>query len=782
MSVRTRTTLAAAAATLLTAMALIPLTEEGTWYTQAVLAVAALAGMGAAARRFSLPRPTVVAVELVASLALLSFLFAREQAVAWLLPGPDAVARLAALLRQGLEDVTEYANPAPLTDGIALLLVGGVLLIAVLVDALAVTYGLAAPAGLPLLALYSVAAGLAAEGGAGAFSFGAAAVGYLVLLLADGRERLTRWGRTFGGTGAVSRRRSGQRTGRRIGAAALGVALLAPAALPSLGTSLVGGLGSGSGTGTGGRGNGNAVDLLVALRDNLNDSDDRTVLTVRTTSRRTGDMYLRIVSLDEFDGTTWKASPRRTVPLPPSFPDPPGLGAQVRREEVTSRITAADWYEQRHLPMPYPATWAEALGRWRLDPLTLTVSGDGGATTEGETWEVSSLEVLPTREQLASAPAPGPELRNFTDLPASLPDVVFETAREVTKGSRNAYEQAVALQEWFSVTGDFTYDTEVEVGEDTGAIARFLDARQGFCVHFSFAMAAMARSLGIPARVAVGFAPGSERGDGSVEVTLQDAHAWPELYFEGVGWTRFEPTPTRGTVPEYTRPETTPGSATPTPSAAPEDDTLTAPKPKPSSSESCAPELRRTNACPDDDEPAAAAGGGGPRWPKVLLWSAAALALLLLPLSPMLWRARVRRRRLGTQPRGEADVTPHTLRLWREVTDTAWDLGLVPDESLTPRRTAERIARAGELDGPRSDAVHRVATAVERVLYAPRASAPTGLAADARAVVEALRASASRSARLRAALAPRSAARLRHRARRARPFGTWRPRLPKRAG
>ncbi|MFE5210709.1 transglutaminaseTgpA domain-containing protein [Streptomyces sp. NPDC056600] len=766
MSLRTRTTLAAAAATLLTALALIPLTEEGTWYAKAVVAVALLAGVGATARRFSAPRPTVVVVELTASLALLSLFFAREQAVAWLLPGPEAVTRLAVLARQGLADVTEYANPAPLTPGISLLLVGGVLLIAVLVDTLAVTYALAAPAGLPLLALYSVAAGLAEEGGAGAFAFGAAAVGYLVLLLADGRERLTRWGRTFGGppTDAAGRgprpgQGRGQPTGRRIGAAALGVALLAPAALPSLGTSLVGGLGSGSGSGSGGRGTGNSVDLLVALRDNLNDSDDRTVLTVRTTSRRTSDMYLRIASLDEFDGTTWKASPRRTVPLPPRFPDPPGLGRQVLRKEVTSRITAADWYEQRHLPMPYPATWAEALGQWRLDPLSLTVSGDAGATTEGETWEVSSLEVLPTRDQLASAPAPGPELRNFTDLPSSLPDEVGETARAVTEDAGNAYEQAVALQDWFSVTGGFTYDTEVEVGEDPDAIARFLDTRQGFCVHFSFAMAAMARSLGIPARVAVGFAPGAERGDGSVEVNLQDAHAWPELYFEGVGWTRFEPTPTRGTVPEYTRPETTPGGATPSPSAAPEDDELTAPKPKPSSSASCTPELRRMDACPDEDEPAAAAGGGGPRWPQVLLWSLLALVVVLVPLSPMLWRVRARRRRLGTPPRDEADVASHTLRLWREVTDTAWDLGTVPDHSLTPRRAAERVARAGRLDPAAAEALHRLATSVEQVLYAPRAV--PGRAADAADVCAALQGSVGRGTRLRALLAPRSAVRVR---------------------
>src|SRR5690606_41826401 len=87
-------------------------------------------------------------------------------------------------------------------------------------------------------------------------------------------------------------------------------------------------------------------------------------------------------------------------------------------------------------------------------------------------------------------------------------------------------------------------------------IARFLRDKQGFCVHYSFAMASMARSLGIPARVAVGFAPGTPQADGTVAVGLRDAHAWPELYFEGIGWTRFEPTPTRGSIPSYTPPDT----------------------------------------------------------------------------------------------------------------------------------------------------------------------------------------------------------------------------------
>lgn len=128
------------------------------------------------------------------------------------------------------------------------------LVIGLIVDALAVTYRSAAPAGLPLLALYSVAAGLS-KGGAGWLLFLVAAAGYLLLLLAEGRDRLSQWGRVFGGPGAGADRPDrgrgftsgpdGQasapvRAGRRIGAVALGIAVAVPAVLPSFDAGLLG--------------------------------------------------------------------------------------------------------------------------------------------------------------------------------------------------------------------------------------------------------------------------------------------------------------------------------------------------------------------------------------------------------------------------------------------------------------------------------------------------------------------------------------------------------------
>ncbi len=765
MSGQARVAVCAWVATMAAACALLPLVDPATWILQAGFLLLVQAGVGAAARRMPLARPVTVGLQALVTLVLLTLVFARQQALAGLIPGPQAIRYLADLLQQGGDDVARYAIPAPLdSDGIRLMLVGGVLVIGLLVDTLAVTFRSAAPAGLPLLALYSVAAGLS-EGGTDWLWFLLAAVGYLMLLLAEGRDRLSQWGRVFGGAPPVPGGPQGGaaapvRTGRRIGAFALGIALVVPLALPAMDGGLLDSARSGVGSGTGGGGTISAVNPLVSLRDSLNVDEDRQVLSVNTDSEDLSDLYLRIVSLDDFDGTTWKPSKRQITAVPDgTFPTPSGLGPDIRREETRTSIAAADWYAQDWLPMPYPPSGVRVSGNWRYEPEGMTLVGDHGQNTRGLEYEVTSLNVQPTAEQLAAAPQPpAPLTREYTRLPDSLPSVVERTAREVTAGAANPYEQAVRLQEYFAINGGFRYDTSVRVGSGSEAIARFLRDKEGFCVHFSFAMAAMARTLGIPARVAVGFAPGSPQADGSVSVGLRDAHAWPELYFEGVGWTRFEPTPTRGSTPSYTvpdAPEAVPDPAQPSRSAE------AVPSAAPSTSESCSAQDKKLDAC--GTETAAAlptTGGGGPTWYAVLGWALAGLAVLLVPLAPMLWRVRTRALRLGAHGRTEADAGPHTLAVWQEVTDTAWDFGIPPDESQTPRKAAARIVRLGRLDAPAAESVHRVANAVEQVLYAPRPRPTAGLTEDALRMRAGLRATASRGTRLRALFAPRSAVRV----------------------
>ncbi|NGO13050.1 transglutaminase domain-containing protein [Streptomyces sp. HC44] len=766
MSGRARLALCAAAATLMAASALLPLVTPATWFLQAGFLLAVQTGVGAATRRVPLARPLTIAVQALVTLMLLTLVFAREQAIAGIIPGPDVFQHFGVLLQTGADDVGRYAIPAPLSEGIRLMMVGGVLVIGLAVDALAVTLRSAAPAGLPLLALYSVAAGLS-DGGAGWLWFLLAAAGYLVLLLAEGRDRLSQWGRVFGGAprtpgpdsspGAVAP----VRTGRRIGAVALGIALVVPLGLPSLDGGLLDGTGTGVGSGSGGGGTISAVNPLVSLRDSLNVDEDRQVMSYNTNSEETQDLYLRIVSLDEFDGTAWKPSKRNIEDVPDSFPTPPGLGDDIRRTEIETRISAADWYAQDWLPMPYPASQVGISGKWRYEPVGRTLVGDHGQTTRGQDYTVKSLIVQPTAEQLADAPEPPGWLRReFTDVPESLPSVVYDTARQVTAGASNNYERAVKLQDWFALEGGFVYDTEVQVGSGTQAIERFLRDKEGFCVHFSFAMASMARTLGIPARVAVGFTPGSPQADGTMSVGLRDAHAWPELYFEGVGWTRFEPTPNRGTVPEYTR-TTTPGTTVPEPGSSPE----AAPRPSsaaPSASESCTAEQKRLQEPCGSESPEAAiaATDDDSPLPEILLLALAGLVVLAIPLLPMLWRVRVRAVRLGTHGRTEADAAAHTLAAWHEVTDTAWDFGIAPDESQTPRKAAARIVRIGHLDPAATASVHRIADAVEQVLYAPRPRPTPGLADDVRRMTAGLRATVSRGTRLRALLVPRSAVRV----------------------
>ncbi|MEU9117633.1 DUF3488 and transglutaminase-like domain-containing protein [Streptomyces sp. NPDC048483] len=767
MSGRARLALCAAVATLCAACALLPLVDPFVWMVQAAILLGVVTGAGALTRRVPLARPLTIGTQALVAVLLLTVFFAHDQAILGLLPGPDAIAEFGQLVHAGVKDVGRYAIPAPVTPGIRLLLVSGVLVIGLVVDALAVTYRSAAPAGLPLLALYSVAAGLS-QGGAGWLWFLVAAAGYLLLLLAEGRDRLSQWGRVFGGTGTGRPGGSGSgadgavpapvRTGRRIGALALGIALVVPAALPSLGGGLIGARGGGTGPGGGG-GTISAVNPLVSLQNSLNQPADKEVLNYRTTASDTRDMYLRIVALDQFDGTAWKPSERTVTDVPDRLPGAPGLSGKVATTSVNTSVSTADWYAQNWLPLPYPASKVDISGRWRFEPRGRTLVGDRGQTTRGVQYQVESLQVRPTAKQLAAAPPPPPRLvREYTKVPESLPGEVRTTARKVTRGARTPYDKAVKLQDYFALNGGFTYNTQVSAGSGSEAIARFLEQKEGFCVHFSFSMAAMARTLRIPARVAVGFTPGTPQSDGTTSVSLKDAHAWPELYFEGIGWTRFEPTPSRGNTPDYTLPgqgsvPVDPGDAEPAPAppAAEPDTPSTAPSCAPGeqrqgSGTACAAMPARPGDRPSDD--------GSSPWPALAIGLGALLVLLLLAL-PLLWRLRIRSRRLagGDGPAG-------TLAAWQELLDTGWDFGILPDDSLTPRKAAARLVRIGELPPDAADAAHRMAAAVEQALYAPQPRPASGLATDVQQVRTGLHAAATRTLRLRARLAPRSAIRL----------------------
>jgi hypothetical protein len=163
-----------------------------------------------------------------------------------------------------------------------------------------------------------------------------------------------------------------------------------------------------------------------------------------------------------------------------------------------------------------------------------------------------------TPEELAGAPDVAPQeiVSRYTALPAISPRVQA-AARQATADAPNAYARAKALQDFFG--RNFKYDLNVDPGHGEDALERFLFVtKRGYCEQYAGAYAVMARSIGLPARVAVGFTPGELQNDGKYHVRDEHAHAWPEVYLHGFGWVAFEPTPGRGApnAVDYTgRPE-----------------------------------------------------------------------------------------------------------------------------------------------------------------------------------------------------------------------------------
>lgn len=539
---------AAGLATAAVTITLYPLFEGGTWFWSCMGAILVVTVTGTVASRLG-ARPWVApAVTPVAVLIYLTLVFTPDEAWLRIIPTRDSVIRLAKLIASGYDGIQQYAAPVPDRPGIVLLTTAGVALIALLVDVFAVRLRRAALAGLPMLALFTVPAAVITDP-IGWIAFVVAAFGYIGLLVADGRERLSRWGR------AVVVRRSSDASrgsapdterlalsGKRIGVTAIALAVLVPALLPALSPDPLFGFGVGNGLGGGG-GNIGIPDAIAKLGGQLRQQRNATVLTY--TSSDDVPRYLRIFSLDIFDGTKWTLAPLRgrpedrvsEGPLPPA----PGLrpGVTVKRAEM--RVKMSDEIDTLHfLPLPYPARQVEADGDWRADRASLMVFSTEDEAA-GLDYRVMTEEPEPTLTELRTA-VTLPDSDRYLQLPEGLDPRVTALTHRITADAASPYEAAVKLQEWFTQDGRFTYDVRAS-GSGAQALSRFLlRDRTGYCEQFAGAMAVMARLLNIPARVSIGYTGGTKIGN-EWTVRTHDAHAWPELFFDGIGWLRFEPTP-----------------------------------------------------------------------------------------------------------------------------------------------------------------------------------------------------------------------------------------------
>ncbi|MCU1454898.1 MAG: hypothetical protein JWN46_3044, partial [Acidimicrobiales bacterium] len=452
------------------------------------------------------------------------------------------------------------------------------------------------------------------------------------------------------------------------------------------------------------------VSPLVDIRRRLVEQSDTVAFDVRTSQRA----YWRLTSLDAFDGRIWSSSGefgRTSTQLPRSGLAPPTARRIV--QDVQIRDLAAIWvpsaFEARQVDSTTPM-------RWDPDSSTLIVDNDR-STSDGLQYRVVSAAPVFTAGQLQlDRSVPSRAIQSaYLRLPGDLPAEVRTTAVDVTKQAPTGFDKAIALQQWFRT--QFTYDLSVPPGHGENAITAFLADRRGYCEQFAGTYAAMARSLGLPSRVAVGFTTGDPDATipGLYHVKGKHAHAWPEVYFAGLGWVPFEPTPGRGApgaeawtgVAEQQDAPAVPGTTVPVTTAGASQ--------IPGRPGQASPDKGRVRS---GNQPATSPTPtpGPSAAPRVLLGlgiaaGAVAVGWLLMVLLLPTWR---RRRRHAAARTGAAKV-----RL-------AWDESVEPVEWISATRPwswesdAEYAARVADQVGPLSGAHSELAQLAAAAAWADR--------------------------------------------------------------
>ncbi|WP_223690236.1 transglutaminase family protein [Leifsonia poae] len=699
---------------------LIGLIDGPGWWFALLFAASLILVAGAGLRMLGVPRPIVPVLLAVEALMIMTVTFGAGTGLLGLIPMPATFARFAELGNQAMVSIAQQGTPAEELPEFMFLVVGGGCILAILLDLAAIAFRAPAFTAVAVGLVLLVPAALLGDG-LDPMPLALSALAFLWLLRCDVRTRRPGTPRS---TAALS-----------IAASSVVVALVIAGTAPGF---VRGGATSFT---AGGISIGGTVTPLIDLGRDLRRPAAVQTLTYTTTAP-TG-QYLKLASLDQFTGAVWNHHERDTKRLPAGNTIGPvfGLSATIKTTKITTDVQI-DNMQSRWLPVPYPVQGVKGLsGTWSWDPDDLTIGGIN-SSTQGQRYTATSLILEPTAAQLQAAGGFIPaSIKRDLFLPPNLPAIITSTARTATAGAVSEYDKAVALQDYFRDNG-FVYSTETPLkqgydGDGAKVIAKFLEVKSGYCVHFASAMALMARALGIPSRVAEGYLPGTASGgttgtSGQYTVTSDDLHAWPELYFAGVGWVSFEPTVGRGTIPSYTRPEAT------TP--------VTAPLPGSSSTSASRPVVPKD---PTNVPNPTGSADTSPVQPVATGFGVAVLivALLLTPAVLRRVRRRNRLRRLGDGSAGAAEA-------WDELRDTARDLGWAVPDTETPRAFAGRIASA-VAGTPGQEAITSLLEIRERDAFGPPTRGTvTGLGDDLAQVLEALEHQAGRALRVKAALVP----------------------------
>jgi transglutaminase-like putative cysteine protease len=415
---------------------------------------------------------------------------------------------------------------------------------------------------------------------------------------------------------------------------------------------------------------------------------------------------LRAFTLTNFDGTTWdREDSFEMVSWDPttlltSDPTIRGTTPDASRGTLADVQVEVAGLRERRLPMStFPRTVAVP-GTWEYDTERDEVVGRRG-TFDGMTYSMTVEIPSLTADDLENTPVgdPGDDGASLEIPQTSHTQDIADLAQEITADSSTPYEQAMALQTYFRATTNFTYDTRVAPSRTDDAVWDFLQSKRGYCVQFSTSMTMMARSLGIPARVGVGFLPGESDRNGTYLISGHESHAWPELFFEGYGWVRFEPTPAvqTGAPPQWSDPFR--GISAP---ASQPDDVLPTARPQSTSS-----------AAPGDQSSATTADDAGRAWFPIAITVAIVLAIASFGLAIIRRRTRFR-----------ADLTPE--RAWLRARKRLAARGVTWTDAETPRTVVVSVQEqltqlAGSpLTGAPEEALVALARTVERDRYAPQ--------------------------------------------------------------
>jgi transglutaminase-like putative cysteine protease len=506
-------------------------------------------------------------------------------------------------------------------------------------------------------------------------------LGAAAMLLFEGRARLATWGRWV--SSARSRPGAGWRlpltpaaqTGRWLALAAGLCALTLPWLLPGYGQP--GALDvkqhTGSDTGV-------ALNPFVSLRTRLTAQENVPMFRARTTQRE----RWRLMVYDRFDGTKFAPSsdPRANL-VEFAGPAPGELDPDLRVTQVTQEVEIQElgsfWLPAATVPVRVDAG-RPVLANQSFASLTISQRLRRGYryTVVSQVPEIEAADLdgpVDYRDY--------PELQPYTET-GSLDSEVRARARAVVdaKDADTPFEQALAIQDYLR-SDEFRYNLNVPaLSEGGNQLRRFLTTvREGYCEQFAIAMAMMAREVGIPSRVAVGFTSGEIVDQTWTQVTTHDAHAWPELWFPEAGWVPFEPTPRADgtvTLPVYTTPAgRVPGGQ----------DGVTTQTTTPGGTATTNPRTQAPEPAPaGESDPLAGGGGDRGLLERPAVRAGLALALLVGLVPAVKWgRNLLARRRAGRRPRDAVAESYAELASW------ARDAGIGRRGAETPAAYARRL-------------------------------------------------------------------------------------------